>query len=281
MLVYDQYLFDEIPDLDEELNVFHSGFATTISNYSYGYDRRNYYLIHLVTKGKGVYEVNGKSFDLCEGDGFVIYPNETIVHTADKEFPWTLCWVAFWGTKADGILKEAGFDREHLIFHYDQDDFLEDCIRNIYNETRTNRNLLYIKSYLYRFLGKLLELHVSASRRSDLKIKRFNRFDDAMIYIRRNIHHPIQISELANYLRMDPSEVYRIFMNKLGKPPSTVIRQMRIEKACEYLRKTDLPIKDIADTMNYEYQSHFNKQFFSVMGMSPSSYRAVYSSTKL
>ena len=33
-------------------------------------------------------------YNLKEGDGFLILPGQTIVHTADKEEPWDLCWVA-------------------------------------------------------------------------------------------------------------------------------------------------------------------------------------------
>ena len=54
-----------------------------------------------------------------------------------------------------------------------------------------------------------------------------------------------------------------------------MISDMRIEKTCEFLEKTDLSIREIAEWMNYEYQSHFTKQFKSKMNMSPSEYRAM------
>lgn len=52
---------------------------------------------------------------------------------------------------------------------------------------------------------------------------------------------------------------------------------MRMEKACEFLSKTDLPVKEISEWMGYEYQSHFTKQFKPYMHMSPSQYRDLYS----
>lgn len=53
MLVYDQYIYPEKPDTDEDIIVFHSGFCSTTPNYSYGRDTRDYYLIHYVTRGRG------------------------------------------------------------------------------------------------------------------------------------------------------------------------------------------------------------------------------------
>lgn len=56
MLVYDQYIYPEKPDTDEDIIVFHSGFCSTTPNYSYGRDTRDYYLIHYVTRGRGTYQ---------------------------------------------------------------------------------------------------------------------------------------------------------------------------------------------------------------------------------
>lgn len=49
MLVHDQYIYPEKPDCDDDIVVFHSGFSSTMANYSHGKDTRDYYLIHWVT----------------------------------------------------------------------------------------------------------------------------------------------------------------------------------------------------------------------------------------
>ena len=107
MLVHDQYIYPEKPDCDDDIVVFHSGFSSTMANYSHGKDTRDYYLIHWVTRGRGTYQTETAKYNLKEGDGFLILPGQTIVHTADKEEPWDLCWVAFFGRKAEEILKEG------------------------------------------------------------------------------------------------------------------------------------------------------------------------------
>ena len=58
-----------------------------------------------------------------------------------------------------------------------------------------------------------------------------------------------------------------------GLSPQQFITRMRMEKACEMLDKTDLPVREIAEWMDYEYQSHFTKQFRKEMGLSPTEYR--------
>ena len=137
-------------------------------------------------------------------------------------------------------------DEEHLIFHYDKDDFLETCIKNIYNESRTGKNIASITGYFYLFAGRLIELHEEKEKKEP-DIVSFSRFDDAVIYIRRNIRSRITIENLANYMRLDTSQVYRIFKKNTGMSPQCFITRMRMEKACEMLEKTDLPVKEIAE----------------------------------
>lgn len=275
MLVYDQYIYPEKPDSDDDIIVLHSGFSSTSSNYSFGKDTRDYYLIHYVTNGKGVYQTSSQKYNLKQGDGFLILPDETIVHTADKYDPWDLCWVAFSGKKADTLLADAGLDENHLIFHYDSDDYLETCIKNIYNESRGSQNLLYITGYFYMLLGRLSENHQKRHHHS-LEKAQFTRFQEAMNLIHRNIHQQISVGYLANCMRLDTSQVYRIFKKHTGKSPQQVISDLRIEKSCEFLTMTDLPVKDISEWMGYEYPSHFTKQFKAKMHMSPSQYRALH-----
>ena len=43
MLVHDQYIYPEKPDCDDDIVVFHSGFSSTMANYSHGKDTRDYY----------------------------------------------------------------------------------------------------------------------------------------------------------------------------------------------------------------------------------------------
>ncbi|MDD3278695.1 MAG: AraC family transcriptional regulator [Lachnospiraceae bacterium] len=271
MLVYDQYIHTSTPDCDDDVIVLHSGFCSTIPNYSYGKDTRDYYLIHFITSGKGVYSVGKTNYSLSKNDGFLITPDTTIVHTADKVDPWDLIWVAFNGKKVRSLLEEAGLDENHLIFHYEVDNELENLIMNIYNETRDSRNIALITGYFYLFIGCLIRAnqnHGASSSNSS-----YSRFDEALNYLRRNVRSQISVVDLANCMRLDTSQIYRIFKKRTGKSPQKYICEMRIQEACELLEKTDLSVKEIAEWMDFEYQSHFTKQFKSVMGMSPSEYR--------
>lgn len=156
MLVHDQYIYPEKPDCDDDIVVFHSGFSSTMAELQPRERHQGLLSVHWVTRGRGTYQTETAKYSLREGDGFLILPGQTIVHTADKEEPGISAGSLFSGEGRE-ILKEAGLDREHLIFHYDKDTFLEDCIQNIYKESQTGKNVLYIMGQFYLFMARLAE----------------------------------------------------------------------------------------------------------------------------
>ena len=58
-----------------------------------------------------------------------------------------------------------------------------------------------------------------------------------------------------------------------GRSISDVIRDKKTERACYFLKHTDLPCSDIAFKMGYCSQSYFISQFKKVMGVTPNDYR--------
>ncbi|MBQ8439565.1 MAG: helix-turn-helix transcriptional regulator, partial [Clostridia bacterium] len=47
----------------------------------------------------------------------------------------------------------------------------------------------------------------------------------------------------------------------------------RMEKSCELLKSTDLPVIEVAERCGYPNLSNFNRMFLRIVGTSPSRYR--------
>ena len=78
---------------------------------------RDHYLIHLVVAGKGVYQVNGASHTLQEGDLFLAKPNQLITYAADETDPWEYYWVGFNGACANKLVQQTPFSDAHPVHH--------------------------------------------------------------------------------------------------------------------------------------------------------------------
>lgn len=245
------------------------GFSQCPPNYTYGWDTRDYYLIHYCLSGRGVYCARGQEYQIGPQDGFLITPGSTIRHLSDPADPWSLCWVGFCGERIKDYLKRAELDREHLIFRYTKDNLIESCIENIYDRARRPEvSGLTLTGYLYLLLGALAD----QTTETDAALITLNHFEKAVRYIRHNIRSPITVRQLAEEHNVAVSQLYRSFMKHSGMSPKQYLDQEKIKKACELIRKTDLSMHEIANYLGYEYDTHFYKTFHRVMGQKPSEY---------
>ncbi len=100
--------------------------------------------------------------------------------------------------------------------------------------------------------------------------------------IRARISEDISLDELAAEARLSPFHFARMFKHSVGVPPRLYLTRLRVEKACELLRTTDLPVTVVAQEVGYSSNQVLARVFFKHMRMSPTEYRrAVCSRTSI
>lgn len=91
--------------------------------------------------------------------------------------------------------------------------------------------------------------------------------------MRAQLSEDISLDELAIEARLSPFHFARMFKHSLGVPPRVYLTRLRIEKACELLEHTDLPVTDIAQEVGYSSNQVLARVFMKHQGLSPSDYR--------
>lgn len=56
-------------------------------------------------------------------------------------------------------------------------------------------------------------------------------------------------------------------------PPMHLLKQIRLHRASDLLRNTDLPVKTISRAVGYGGRSYFSRAFKGLFGVDPKSYR--------
>lgn len=64
-----------------------------------------------------------------------------------------------------------------------------------------------------------------------------------------------------------------MFKQSIGVPPRVYLTRLRVEKACELLELTDMPITEIAQEVGYSSNQVLARVFAKHQQMSPSDYR--------
>jgi transcriptional regulator GlxA family with amidase domain len=96
----------------------------------------------------------------------------------------------------------------------------------------------------------------------------------AVAYISANYSRPITVEEIAGYVGLSRSHLFRSFEKVMDKSPKEYLTDFRIRRACNLLQGSDLSITAIANAVGFENSLYFSKVFHRATGMSPKNYRA-------
>jgi AraC-like DNA-binding protein len=254
------------------LQVLHAGEHNCPPNHCFGYAKRKYYLIHYIMSGRGEYRVGNKTFQLGKGDGFLICPDISTIYKADSKDPWSYKWVGFNGNTAKTVLEDVGFNENRLIFHYDKDDILIDCLDKL-KELCNNgiNNEMILTAYLLLILGNIKEQCRPAEAKEISRKK--NHFDEATKYIQTNYTKNIKIDDIAGFVGITRSQLYRIFKKAVKISPKEYLMNYRLDCSTILIHTTSLSFKEIAYSVGFEYTSHFYRMFKQHFGVTPSVYK--------
>ncbi|WP_245731170.1 helix-turn-helix domain-containing protein [Rubrimonas cliftonensis] len=91
--------------------------------------------------------------------------------------------------------------------------------------------------------------------------------------MRARLSEDISLDELAAEAQLSPFHFARMFKQSVGVPPRVYLTRLRMEKACELLELTDIPITEIAFDVGYSPNPVLARVFAKHQHMSPSDYR--------
>lgn len=105
------------------------------------------------------------------------------------------------------------------------------------------------------------------------KTKHSASINSCIQYLNAHYSRQLSLKETAHHINLSPSYLSRIFKKETGIPLHEYLNQIRISKAKELLRHTNLRLLDIASLTGFEDQSYFTKVFRRMTGISPLAYR--------
>ncbi len=98
-------------------------------------------------------------------------------------------------------------------------------------------------------------------------------------YLHDNFRADVSLAELAEVTNLNRSYLVRVFCEAVGMPPYTYLNQIRVEKAKQCLRQ-GMAIAQTAIAVGLADQSHLNRHFKRIVGISPGQYRKMSTSFK-
>ncbi len=257
-----------------EMNVDECGIEQGIPGLGYNYEVLKNAVIHYVTKGYGTFKFNGKVYTLKKGDIFILLKGMQVEYVASIDDPWEYYWIGFSGSNANEYLNRTSITNS-CVANCEENSKIPQIILNMceisktYNPSKSD-DILLLKE-LYSLLYALIEEFPKPFEYKDKELHPY--IQDALNFINSNYMHSITVQEIADYVNLSRSYLYKMFIKNLGISPQRYLINLRMYKATLLLKSTKLPIGEVASSVGYSDSLLFSKTFSKHFSMSPLNYR--------
>ena len=92
-------------------------------------------------------------------------------------------------------------------------------------------------------------------------------------YMEEHMQQDLTLDQLATVAHLHPNYLVRKFKTYFGYPPVKYMNMIRLNKAKEMLRSTQLPVMEVARAVGFHDISYFSNQFKRQFGLSPNAYK--------
>lgn len=237
-----------------------------IQDHSYGPCVRSNYLLHYVYSGKGLFVIDGKKFEVHDGQMFLIQPNQLAYYKADHDDPWLYRWIEFNGSMASKLLTLADLTESNPIFTDDEERTVGKALHSI-----VKKKEMQFPEVMQGFWGFIHKLTCKAENQSLSIAQEY--IKKAENFIKVNIHKKITISQIAQYVGINRSYLTRLFQEYKQISPQKYILSLKMNVAAHYLKHTGVSVKEVAQSVGYNDANVFNKAFKNYYKVSPTEWR--------
>lgn len=262
-------------DLSTPVFVNNCGREACAPGHRYGPALRGYHLMHIAASGCGVFDNGARRFEVHAGQGFMIFPDDVTVYTADPDTPWDYVWVGFSGEGAHELALSAGLTPESPVF--DLGRYAETALGIAYGICDDMPLLQHSGAAalggLLRLMAYIAQSRYDASpqRRADAGQDSYQR---ALWAINANYQRvDFHVEDVASFVGLSRSQLFRVFKAQCGRSPQSVLGGLRLSHAKRLLSSTSLSLTEVALSSGFSSAARLGEVFRDAMGTTPGRYR--------
>lgn len=153
-----------------------------------------------------------------------------------------------------------------------KDKVIADIINSMIDEAK-NKKPYHQKKISLQLKALIIELvrkgDVSLEEEQPVKGTNMAQIAAALDYINKNYDKPIKAIELANICSMSETHFRRIFEEYINMSPMDYVNLIRIQRACDLMKKTNDSMDLVAVKCGFSTTSTFNRNFKKYLNTSP------------
>ena len=233
------------------------------------------YLLLYTLSGMGSLRYGGEDYALSPGSLLYIDCMEAHSYRPAGPAPWSFYWVHFYGATSDGYYKLFHTAAPPVVENLDGSR-IPGLMEGLIESNRTTGPGTELEN-ARRLLELITEVILAAApdyaggeMPADIR--------ELVQYMERHFSEPLTLDQLAQRFHMSKYHLARAFKQAVGVAPGEYLIRLRVSRAQDLLKNSDLPLSEIAAAVGVSSQNHFYALFKSRIGHSPSEYRKLWRS---
>jgi len=226
------------------------------------------YQMVYITKGRGVFETNGKTHVVVPGTVMIVFPGVRHCYKPDFEVGWTEYWVGFKGPHADTLQAQGFLCPRQPLYEVGLQNSLLAIYGKIFELLQSQQPLYQIRasSLILTLLAEVLAHERKTVQHSSSE----GLVEKAKFFMEENIHREVNLNGLGGVLGVSPSHLNSAFKSYTAMTPYQYFISIKIRRAKELLEAGSLPIKEVAFRLGFDDQYYFSRLFRKKTGIAPS-----------
>lgn len=186
--------------------------------------------------------------------------------------PMKCVWVHFDGGQSLDFVRSI-HRQQGVVLTPREQGYFTDAVRSILNIFRQRQPLVEaeLSSLLYAMLCRL----VSPTLSSGAEGYEMSPLYPAVEFIKARYQEKITVRDMAKVAVMSPAHFSRQFKKETGFAPYEYLTRVRLDEAKKLLKKTQLPVAEIAERTGFQSASSFICCFSGKLGITPKQFRAM------
>lgn len=240
---------------------------------------------HFIHRNQGskeyifIYCVEGSGRIAFENQNLHLQPNSFCLipiatkheYEATKNDPWSIYWMHFKGhlcpslyerhLEVNEYAQKISFDSERIAMF--------DRIFQMLSNEYAPQQLEFANILGLHFLSSFIYLSVDGLNTHS----KSNLIENITAYLDQNLDSTLKTEDIAQKFNYSTSYVLNLFKKHTGYSLIQFFNLKKMQKACEYLKYSDLSIKEISFKLGFQDPFYFSRIFKKTIGQSPSEYR--------
>ena len=126
-----------------------------------------------------------------------------------------------------------------------------------------------IRGLLLSLLIHIARMHYKTSGKVRSHTGDITQISDSLHYIGKHYAEDLSIGDLAAVCHMSETHFRRTFLKNMNMTPSDYLNMVRVQMACESMKKHNASMAMVAEKCGFQSVSTFNRNFKKIVGITP------------